>query len=99
MNIIRVLLLLSVSVSLTFAGDRNVVEIGDFDYKGTVIRNAKARFNTAAKVQIGHIVIPWEHLNATIQFKLKPLGERVRGQLAAQGEAISKGLVCCWKSG
>ena len=58
-----------------------------------MIRNAKATFVATDKVAINGIVIPWDQLNATIQFKLKPLRERVAGQLAQQEEDISKGMV------
>ena len=56
-------------------------------------RNAKSTFVATDKVAINGIVIPWDQLNATIQFKLKPLRERVAGQLAQQEEDISKGMV------
>jgi hypothetical protein len=86
----KILVMLLTAFS-AFAGDS--VDIGDFEYQGKMIRNAKATFVATDKVAINGIVIPWDQLNATIQFKLKPLKERVADQLSQQEEDISKGMV------
>jgi len=87
----KMILILLLTAFSVVAGDS--VDIGDFDYQGKVIRNSKATFVATDKVAINGIVLAWDQLNPTVQFKLKPLREKVAGQLAKQEEDISNGVI------
>jgi hypothetical protein len=73
----RLVSILLVSVSLAIGDDG--VYVGDFTYKGMYFQNAKATFVSADTVRInGGVVIPWDKLNATVQFKLKPYRQKIQ---------------------
>jgi hypothetical protein len=68
----RLLLMSLAAISVTFAGDPNVVIIDTFGNPRTEVR-----FISSSQVQIGRKVIPWNKLNAELQFKLTPTRQKV----------------------
>jgi hypothetical protein len=69
------LIVLLVTTSLAFAGGDKAVDVGSFDYRGRSFVNAKAIVISPNEVKVNGIAIPWDKLNASVQFRLKPRGE------------------------
>jgi hypothetical protein len=80
MKKILVLILLSACLAI---GDEGI-NVGDFTYEGTYFKDAQATFVSADSVRINGIVIPWDKLNATVQFKLKPYRQKIQELEASQ---------------
>ena len=54
-------------------------DIGSFDYGGKTYGNARATFVTSSlvKIQPGNLILPWDKLNPSVRFTLKPLRQKV----------------------
>ena len=77
----RLLLMSLAAISVTFAGDPNVAIIDTFDNPRT-----KVRFISSSEVEIGGKVVPWNKLNAQVQFKLKGMRQKLLAIEAADKE-------------
>jgi hypothetical protein len=92
-------IILLVTASLTLAGEQKAVDVGSFDYRGRSFVNAKAIVVSPNEVKVNGVTIPWDKLNASVQFRLKPMREKVIAQqakidLEAQnGEVLVSGRV------
>jgi hypothetical protein len=70
------LIVLLATTSLAFAGGDKAVDVGSFDYRGRSFVNAKAIVISPNEVKANVIAIPWDKLNASVQFRLKPMREK-----------------------
>jgi hypothetical protein len=77
----RRLLPLLAAISCAFAGDPNIVIIDTFDNPKT-----KVRFISSSEVEMNGKVIPWNKLNAQVQFKLKGARQKLLAIEAADKE-------------
>jgi hypothetical protein len=82
-----------VTVSLALAGQEKAVDVGSFDYRGRSFVNAKAVVVSPNEVKVNGITIPWDKLNASVQFRLKPMREKVIAEQAKIDLETQKGEV------
>jgi hypothetical protein len=93
---LRVLLAIT---SLAFAAGDKAVDVGSFDYRGKSFVNAKAVVVSPNEVKVNGMTIPWDKLNASVQFRLRPMREKVIAQQAKidldtqKGEVLVSGRV------
>ena len=69
------------AISVTFASDPNGAIIDTFDNPRT-----KVRFISSSEVEIDGKVVPWNKLNAQLQFKLKGMRQKLLAIEAADKE-------------
>ena len=75
------------AISVTFAGDPNVAIIDTFDNPRT-----KVRFISSSEVEIGGKVVPWNKLNAEVQFQLKATRQKLLPAKPPKKRTLSKRL-------
>jgi len=109
------LIILSATTSLAFGGGEKAVDVGSFDYRGRSFVNAKAVVVSANEVKVNGVSIPWDKLNPSVQFRLKPMREKViereakieletqKGEVLVSGRVISvvgnEGVIASCKLG
>jgi hypothetical protein len=93
------LVILLATASLAFAGEEKAVDVGSFDYRGKSFVNAKAVVVSPNEVKVNGVSIPWDKLNPSVQFRLKPMREKIIAQQAKidleaqKGEVLASGHV------
>jgi hypothetical protein len=81
------------TVSPALGGQEEPVDVGSFDYRGRSFVNAKAVVVSPNEVKVNGIIIPWDKLNASVQFRLKAMREKVIAEQAKIDLETQKGEV------